>query len=67
MSALYSVWDIVSFHMRALNSLLTAACYSVMTLFFEKSTPPMPASLPRNTAALLNAGVSSGPSYPYSS
>lgn len=67
MSALYSVWDIVSAPMLALNALLTEACYSVMILSFEKLTPPMPVSLPRSTAALLNAGVLSGPSYPYSS
>jgi len=60
MSALYSVWDIVStsdhpsLHLLTTNSVTISSC--------EKSTNPMPASSPSAMEAPRNAGVSSGPS-----
>lgn len=65
MSALYSVWDIVSFHFLSLASSSFMLIVSSVTISsFEKSIHPTPTSLPKGTEAPLLAGVSSGPSSP---
>ena len=67
MSALYSVWDIVSLFFVVFGvcvdrgGVLTA--FSATTLFSAKSTRPMLASSPRDTEDLPSAGVSSGRSF----
>lgn len=62
MSALYSVWDIVSLHLTISPPTpeLIFSC-SVMILFSGKSTARMLVCLRRSTVAPLSAGVSSGP------
>lgn len=66
MSALYSVWDIVS-SPRSRLLVYSLTLHSATISFSAKSTPPTPTSLPRDTEALQRAGVLSGPSLPSSS
>lgn len=60
MSALYSVWDIVSHFALLSFSKLTVNSATISS--FERSTNPMPVSLPNDMVALRNAGELSGPS-----
>lgn len=67
MSALYSVWDIVSLPIPMLLALANHILDSATTSLFERLTLQMPASLPSAMAVLPAAGVLSGPLSPSAS